>query len=281
MVFRFKPEHKFIDLRLNQIWGDFHVHSRFSPDAHHSIDAICRRALALGLEAVAITDHVEWRRRGLGNEDLEGYFEDIQRAKCKYQPLGLHVLSGVEVGNPHDYPRKYSALLSLYPFDVVIASLHWLGEDNIHDDTLFDGKNPDQVYQRYFQEMAGMIQVCDFDILAHPDRIFGTGLRLETPPDLLKLAPWMRRAASSLAQKESLLELNTKYFSQYPDWGKTAAVFLNYFQDAGGSGLVINSDAHTPAEMTRSFQGAQLLLNKLGFNRAGHFLPSTVGALLL
>jgi len=280
MVFRFQPDYRSRSLHQRKMWSDVHIHSHFSPDAHHSIDDLCRRALDLGLGTIAITDHVEWRRQGYGNTDLEGYFEEIWEAQAVYQPSGLTVMSGVELGNPHQYPSRVSALLSIYPFEVVIASLHWLGEDNVHQESIFHGRSPGSVYRRYFLELGALIEGGDFDILAHPDRIFWMGLQLGHPPDLDQIGPLIDAFTKRLASRGLALEFNTKYLDQHPRWNGLALTLLRSYRAAGGTRVVVNSDAHRPEEMGRSFSRAGELLIQAGFSDSAHLIPSAQSALL-
>lgn len=280
MVFRYRPHYQFQSIRSLSLLSDYHLHSRFSPDAHHSIDQICRRALELGLRSVAITDHVEWRIKGFGNPQPEAYFEHLNKAREKYQPLGLTVLSGVEVGNPQDYPRKFSGLLALYPFEVVIASQHWLDEINIHHVEVFEGRNPGEVYRRYFREMRALVELCDFDILAHPDRIFWPGTQIGAAPELGLLEDEIRAVFSALAKSRKILELNTKYLGQSPAWNQTAAQMLQWYREEGGRRVVVNSDAHQPREIAHGFNTAQDLLQSAGIEQVVSLSPSMLGAVL-
>ncbi len=40
--------------------ADFHVHSAFSDDSSYPIEEVCRDACRLGLDAICITDHVDY-----------------------------------------------------------------------------------------------------------------------------------------------------------------------------------------------------------------------------
>ncbi len=280
MVFRLKPQQNQQRIHSHRMVSDYHLHSQFSPDAHSSIDRLCRKALELGLQSIAVTDHIEWRQRGSGNQQPEVYFEHLYEAREKYKPMGLMVMSGVEVGNPHEYPRKFNALLSLYPFEVVIASLHWLGDDNIHDTGVFDGRDPQQVYHRYFREMHALVQLADFDILAHLDRIFWTGMQLGAPPDLKRLEPVIRSVAAALVERGQILELNTKYLHQLPRWNESTRLLFRWFREEGGTRVVVNSDAHTPGELARHFEAAREILVGAGLEEVVDLTPAAQGAVL-
>ncbi len=84
-------------------------------------------AQALGLTGITFTDHGEWTPgdNAVGFLDLDRYFAEIAEVRDRFAGT-MAVLSGVELGNPHDYPEEAAAMLAGYPFDLVIGSVHWL-----------------------------------------------------------------------------------------------------------------------------------------------------------
>jgi histidinol-phosphatase (PHP family) len=107
--------------------GDGHVHSEWSRDtggprsaAAGRMEAMCRRALKIGLPALAFTEHLDLTGWVIDPEDLldhlrplvgdngllipepldvAGYLESVER--CRGQFPELRILSGVEFGQPH------------------------------------------------------------------------------------------------------------------------------------------------------------------------------------
>jgi histidinol-phosphatase (PHP family) len=226
------------------------------------------------LRTIAITDHVEWKRRDYGFSDFEVYFDEVYQARERYGPRGLTVLSGVEVGNPHHYPFQFSALRAVYPFEVVIASLHWIGDHNIHYPAVFDGRDPHGVYVEYFRELRSLVEFGGFDILAHPDRIFWAGIHRGSPPDFQRLEPAVRSFTDRLAASDHALELNTKYLDQYPGWNRFPAILLRWFHEAGGQLVVMNSDAHTPDELARNFSAGWEVIRSVGLTKLTDLAPA-------
>jgi histidinol-phosphatase (PHP family) len=199
------------------ILADYHVHSRFSPDANDAMDRMCWHALRSGFKEIAFTEHMEWNPDWDGNLNLNAYIEAIQINKERYAPEGLKVLSGIEIGNPHNYPDHVITLLAANHFDIVIGSMHWLQGINIHLEDCFIGRDPTDVYTEYYLENTKMSQCCEFDILAHVDRIFWPGWRLGLLPNIGQFESVIRLMLSSLADWWQSLELNTKYLTLSPD----------------------------------------------------------------
>ncbi|NJN81534.1 MAG: PHP domain-containing protein [Caldilineaceae bacterium] len=134
-----------------RIQTDYHMHTTFSPDADNTPSEMCEQALAVNMRAIALTEHAEWHPRSRSPfENTDAYFETVERCQLAYGPKGLSVLSGVEVGNPHEYAAEASEFLAENPFDVVIGSIHWLGDDNIHLQEIFAHRDATDSLHRLF-----------------------------------------------------------------------------------------------------------------------------------
>ena len=253
-------------LQFDRISTDFHMHTTFSPDAHDSPAEMCRQALSLGLKAIAITDHVEWQPGAGQQPDFDHYFHELEACRAVYGSLGLQVFSGVELGNPHEHLHEARALLAKYPFDIVIASVHWIDGKNIHELGCFADRDPYAVYERYFTQMAEMATALPFDILAHSDRIFWSGVRMYGPPDLARVEGAARRAMAAAADHGRVLELNTSYLTHTPAWHDALVALLQWFREAGGEHVVVNSDAHRSGDIARHQALATTLLDRGGFS---------------
>jgi histidinol-phosphatase (PHP family) len=126
--------------------GDGHVHSEWSRDTGGPRSAaagrMCRRALKIGLPALAFTEHLDLTGWVIDPEDLldhlrplvgdngllipepldvAGYLESVER--CRRQ---LRILSGVEFGQPHIDADRARQLVDFSALDRVNGSLHTL-----------------------------------------------------------------------------------------------------------------------------------------------------------
>ncbi|MCB9076170.1 MAG: histidinol-phosphatase HisJ family protein [Anaerolineaceae bacterium] len=247
---------------------DYHMHSTFSPDGDHSPEMMCRQALDLGLTEIALTEHAEWHFASQihGFPRVETYFAAIDHCRAKFEPLGLTVHAGVELGNPHLFSDQALALLAEYPFDVVVGSLHWLYDQNIHEAVCFADRQPDEVYTAYFKELAQMTMNFDFDIVAHFDRILWRGSLLGHTFDPFRLEPTIREALSTVARYGRALELNTTFITHQPSWLTALTTMFQWFREEGGRLVVVNSDAHRVTEIGRHRVLAEQILLEAGFS---------------
>lgn len=144
-------------VKLNDIRGDFHVHSRYS-DGILSLEESAAKAEEFKYEYMAICDHSQGLKvaNGLSIADVYKKREEIDKLNKKLKSTKL--LFGVEVDilsdGELDYPNSV-----LKDFDVVIAAIH----------TGFK-QSRNQITQR-------IIAACrnkNVDIIAHPTgRLFG------------------------------------------------------------------------------------------------------------
>src|ERR1022692_4382798 len=135
---------------------DYHVHLWPHPELADETDLAverlahyCELAQAAGVNEIALTEHYHRFTQGrevveafwlaepaaeLGQymsdyfdhhatADLDLYVETVVAAKR----AGLPIVAGLEVDYCRGQMEVVSALLSGYPFDVLLGSIHWLG----------------------------------------------------------------------------------------------------------------------------------------------------------
>jgi histidinol-phosphatase (PHP family) len=268
--------------------ADSHVHSQWSWDAlAGSMEETCRRAVEIGLPAVAFTEHADftpWRLPpghktpdewlSLVSEgvltppplDLDGYRDCLQR--CRQRFPGLRILSGVELGEPHWHPEPVAALLGEGGFDRVLASMHCSpandafglgGTGGFTDISIVLGsRDPAAVLRGYLAETAELISRFDaFDVLAHIDYPVRYWPREAGPCDPHDFEEEYRHVLQTLADAGKALEVNTKV-PLHPE-------ILAWWRDEGGQAITFASDAHEPAVIAAGFADAARLADAAGF----------------
>lgn len=107
---------------IGDVVGDFHVHTSTSGDAQSSLDEVIAAAKGRGLRVLAITEHAEGTRAGVGREALLA-----QRARIQERQLALgdslRLLHGIELNigpaGELDYDLPFRQ-----QFDWCLASVH-------------------------------------------------------------------------------------------------------------------------------------------------------------
>ena len=234
----------------------------------------CRQAVAIGLPALAFTEHVDHLRWGEGDAvcglalhypaytaplDVEGYLACVQR--CREEFPGLRVLSGVEAGEAHLFGASLAAVLARGPFDRVLGSVHALASGGalVQVETLYAVLPAEEVLRRYLAEVAALVRGSDaFAVLAHLDyarRYWPVGAG---PYDERRFEPEYRDVLEALAATGRALEVNTLT-------PLVSVQLLRWWRDAGGDAVAFGSDAHWPARVGEHFDAAVAVAEAAGF----------------
>jgi DNA polymerase (family 10) len=109
-----------IDLR--DIKGDLHIHSKWS-DGVNTVEEIIIKAIKMGYEYIAITDHSQSLKvaGGIGAEDIARQGAEIDKLQKEYQQI--RILKGIEVDILADGSLDLEEEV-LKELDIVIASVH-------------------------------------------------------------------------------------------------------------------------------------------------------------
>src|SRR2546426_8426102 len=138
------------------------------------MDRSCERAIELGLAAIAFTDHADFVKVHQDQYcvDIAGYLDSIDRCRAKYP--GLRILSGVELGEPHCFPKETGDILAAGPLDVVLGSVHCIKvEGEVVDASQFrerQGLDFFAATRSYLAEGLALVEGDQrFETLAHLD----------------------------------------------------------------------------------------------------------------
>jgi len=245
---------------------DYHTHTNFSGDGRSSMTDMCQRALSLGLTEIAFTEHAEWHPGWqIALTNFDAYCVELSQCRAKFEPQGLTIHSGVELGNPHEFEYPVHALLNRHPFDVVIGSMHWLGQENIHNRSCFGKRWVNDVYTDYFLQMGEMAASFELDFVAHFDRIFWAGGMVGGKVELDWLETVIRDTFAIIAERGQGLELNTRFLSNRAEWDDNLATMLSWFHEEGGQHVVVNTDAHSASQLGQKSSRGVALLHSAGF----------------
>ena len=265
------------------VWpADQHVHTEWSWDTDRgAMDATCARAVALGVPAVAFTEHVDFTpfragavaarvphlvRDGILTPpplDVPGYLESIDRCRAAYPELT--VLTGVEVGQPHRHRDEVDALLAQGPFDRVLGSLHCLPDGDAYAEpwALIPRRPAATVVREYLLALPAMIEQSPvFDVLAHIDYPVRSWPEDGPPFTAQAFEDEFREALRALARAGRALEINTRC--------PLDPLVVRWWRDEGGERVTFGSDAHVPDALGVGFAEAAEMAEAHGFRRTRH-----------
>jgi histidinol-phosphatase (PHP family) len=232
----------------------------------------CRRAIEIGLPAIAFTDHCDFvhafaEQRPL---DFAGYLEAVERCRGLFPEL--RILSGVELGEPHRFPAEVEAMLGSRPLDRVLASIHTLrlgGQAVDLSQGILTVEDAASLFRDYLAETLELVRSDQaFDVLAHLDypKRYWPHASLEFRETDFEEA--YREVLRELAGRGAALEVNTTRGAEHRRGLCPGPVVLAWWREEGGDRVAFGSDSHEPSRIAAGFAAAGELVEAAGFRPA-------------
>jgi histidinol-phosphatase (PHP family) len=222
-----------------------------------------------GLSVMCFSDHLPMpaeypQHYTMRSDELDGYVRDVRSAAAAAAASGgPEVLCGIEADWLPSGMDVVSEALRTHDFDMVLGSVHFLGDWAFDDPDLigrYDTCDIDALWDRYFTEVAAAARSGLFDVIAHPDLVKKFGFFSCVDP-----TEWYERAAIALAESGCAVEVNTAGLRKpvgevYPS--------LRMLQACRRRGVpaTTGSDAHAPSEVGAGLETARELLVHAGYD---------------
>jgi histidinol-phosphatase (PHP family) len=229
----------------------------------------CRRAVALGLQVVAFTEHADYSAlAGSARLDVAGYLEAV--AACRRRFPRLAIWTGVELGEPHRFVAQAQAVLELGRFDLVLGSLHSVVSGNsvleLSELAEEQGVDPKELMRAYFEDLLHLIEgPVRFEVLSHLEygkRFWRSGW---APYRSEEYQPEIRAVLEAAAQRGLVLELNTTRGGDPERALCPSPTVISWWKESGGRRLSVGSDAHDPSNLAAGFRLAGEVAAAAGF----------------
>lgn len=270
--------------------ADLHVHSQWSWDADQGdMRATCERALAIGLPAIAFSDHADftpWRahrspgdppgiripvsRSHRGDLDLEAYWDSID--SCRHDFPQLRILASVELGEPHLFTAEVARVLGFRAHDRVLGSQHCI-ERNGH---LIDVSSPDlltpasasEVFRAHLDSTLRLVESsAPFTVLAHLDYAKRYWPHDELPFREEQFEDEYRAVLRALVRSGRVLEINTNRARDPLRAPNPSLAAVRWWYEEGGAAVSFGSDAHSAQDLAADFTGTAEMVIAAGFRR--------------
>lgn len=244
---------------------DCHTHTRFSSDSAEEMDAFCRRAVALGLDAVCFTEHLDFKGDDPGYYDADRFFEVFERVRAQYKEK-LLVLAGIEVSQPHRHTEAFEQARRR-PYDFILGSVHdFFPEELFMTQMVAKGYSAAEIFGYYWDEMLEMVRCGGFDAVAHFDfpKRYLNGALIYEPAQIDCIC-------AEIVRQGMVLEINSSSLRKGCAEAMPGEALQQRYVAAGGQRITVGSDAHSAAELYADLPGARRKAEALGL-RAGCFV---------
>ena len=250
---------------------DYHIHTKRCGHATGEMYEYVEKALKLGFEEIGFSDHFPFIDRvrpelAMSLSQFPDYVREVEELRKQYPQITIRL--GTEVDYFPHLEKETGALLSQYPFDYVIGGVHFIGDwnfDNRLELSEWQRRDVNEVYEQYIQLLQQAAKSRLFNIIAHCDVVKIFGYR-----PTKDLHDQWEALIQSFAQNGMAVEISTAGLYKpvgeiYPS--EEIIGLLKQYDIP----IVINSDAHRPEHVGRSFDQAMALVLKYGLTTIARF----------
>ncbi|ADM68066.1 Histidinol-phosphatase [Paenibacillus polymyxa E681] len=259
---------------------DYHTHHARCGHAIGSLEEYVQQGIRLGLNQLGLSDHMPllhvkpadyYPEMAMPMEELPRYVEECLELKERFKGQ-IDIRVGLEGDYIEGWEREIEDIITAYPWDYVIGSVHFLGEWDVTDFRQvhhWEGRNVLEVYRTYYDAVSKAAATGLYDIMGHLDVIKRFGYHPKSG-EMEELRELERSALSAVARSGRAMELNASGLSK-----PCAEMFPSrrMLEEAFSLGipLTVGSDAHDPAKLSEHLEKARALLYEVGYRELAVF----------
>ncbi|KIL38830.1 histidinol phosphatase [Gordoniibacillus kamchatkensis] len=255
---------------------DYHTHHVRCGHASGTLEEYVLRGIEIGLTQLGLSDHMPllhvdpatyYPGMAMPMEELPRYVEECLRLKEKYKSE-IDIRVGLEGDYIEGYERQIEDIITKYPFDYVIGSVHFLGEWDISDSRQlagWEGKRVIDVFRQYYDAVQKAARTGFYDYIGHIDVIKRFGHKPEE-----EIAELERETLDVVRSCDLAIELNASGLSKPCEEMFPSHRMLEYAHRIGIP-ITIGSDAHQPERLSENLDRAAALLKEIGVTELATF----------
>lgn len=246
--------------------ADYHMHTAFSDDSSYPMEDAVRRAIALGLDEICFTEHVDYGIKTDDNCDYPAYFREISRCREKYG-RDISIKQGIEFGVQLHTIKQYQQDFANNLFDFVLLSCHQVDDREFWDQGYQRGRSQQEYNEAYYEEIRKVLEAgyLEYSVLAHLDVILRYDEQGHYP--FAKVRDLVAAILEIAIASGKGMELNTSS-DRYKIGDLTPARDTwRLYKDMGGEVITIGSDCHTEKHLGYGIDEGKAQLKALGFTR--------------
>ncbi len=223
------------------------------------------QALKVGLNEIGFSDHAplvshEDARYTMKHAELPVYHRMIEDVQKKYPKFIVKL--GLEADFIPGFEAKTKAILSGYPYDFVIGSIHFIDAwafDDPDEKIKWKDKNIDAVYRDYYKLLRHSALSGLYDIMGHVDLVKKFGHRATAD-----MTGEIKTTAEVFKASGVTVEINTSGLRKPVNEIYPSLDVLKIYQKAGVP-ITFSSDSHDPKDVGRDYDKAFDLARAAGY----------------
>ncbi|MEK4998618.1 MULTISPECIES: histidinol-phosphatase HisJ [Paenibacillus] len=260
---------------------DYHTHHERCGHAVGKLEEYVQRGIELGLQQLGLSDHLPlihvdpasyYPEMAMPMAELPRYVEECLTLKERYRGV-IDLRVGLEADYIEGYEEQIREILSPYPWDYLIGSVHFLGEWDITDHRQVHGwesRDALEVYRLYYDAVKKSALSGLYDIIGHMDVIKRFGYGPQTPEGKAEVRALELETLKVIADSGIAMELNASGLTK-PCAEMFPAEHLLQEALKLGIPLTLGSDAHDPTKLGDGLQEARSMLWHTGFRELAIF----------
>ncbi|MBK1812181.1 histidinol-phosphatase HisJ family protein [Clostridium sp. YIM B02505] len=245
--------------------ADYHMHTSFSDDSDYEMEEAVKKAIAIGLNEICFTEHVDHGVKTDLNCDYEKYVEELKRCQEKYKDQ-IAIKLGIEFGMQLHTIDIFQKDFEKYDFDFVILSCHQIDDQEFWTYDFQKGKTQQEYNKKYYEEILKMMKNYDnYSILGHLDMIKRYDKEGEYPFE--KVEDIITEILKLAIEKGKGIEVNTSSFRYGLKDLTPSRDILSLYKELGGNIITIGSDTHEENHVGHKIDYIKDELKNIGFTK--------------
>ncbi len=246
---------------------DYHMHTPLCGHAVGEPEAYVKQAVKVGLEEIGFSDHAplvthDDARYTMNRAQVPVYHGMIESMQKKFKNFSIKL--GIEADFVPGFEAKTKAILSAYPYDFVIGSVHFIDAwafDDPEQKIKWKDKDIDRVYRDYYKLLRLSAESGLYDIMGHVDLVKKFGHRPS-----LDLTGEIEQTAKTFKESGVTVEINTSGLRKPVKEIYPSLSALRIYQKAGVP-ITFSSDAHDPKDVGKDYDQAMALAKEAGYTQ--------------
>lgn len=245
--------------------ADYHVHTYYSDDSECPMEDMVQKAIELGIDEIAFTEHVDYGIKTDENCNYKEYFKELAAMQQKYEGK-LRIKAGIEFGVQAHTILQFQKDFETWPFDFVILSNHQVDNKEFWNYDFQKGKSQEEYQRAYYEAIYEVVrQYKNYSVLGHLDMIKRYDIYGDYPDE--KIMDIAEKILRQVIADGKGIEVNTSCYKYGLKDLTPSKKILELYYRLGGKIITIGSDTHETAHLGDRITEVKGILKEIGFQQ--------------